>query len=267
MSKLLHADFYRLWKTKSYYICLAVAAAIAIFGAVMTQVSINIMKAATKTEPSMQQGVDKLVENTKTGGFGYLGTCMGDNTIPLLVAIVVSLFVCMYFSSGAIKNAHGFHRSEIYGSVLITSAVSALIMMVVYMLFSFAAASVLWGVGKVDTDIVLGLLKMIGTVSLLLIGCVSLFVMVAMLIRNSGGTIAINIGSFIVVPLLLGIINNLLIKSDVVLVKYWIVNAGAYVAQLKPINDDIIRSLIVAGCYIVVTTAIGLFTFQKRDIK
>jgi len=267
MPKLLRADFYRLWKTKSYYICIAVAAAIAIFGAVMTQVSINMMKAAAKTEPSMQQSVDALTATTKQGGIGYLGTCMNGNFIPLLIAIVVSLFVCMYFSSGAIKNAHGFSRSEIYGSTLIVCSVSALIMMVAYMLFSFAAASVLWGVGKVDTDIVLGLLKMIGTESLLMIGCVSLFVMVAMLIRNSGGTIAINIGSFIVVPILLGIINGLLLKSDVVLSKYWIANAGNFVAQLNPANDDIIRSLIIAGCYIVASTAIGLFTFQKRDIK
>lgn len=267
MSRLLRADFYRLWKTKSYYVCLAVAAAIAIFGAVMTQVSINVMKAAAKTEPSMQQSIDKLVENTKTGGLGYLGTSMSDSTIPLLIAIVVSLFVCMYFSSGAIKNAHGFRRSEIYSSVLITSAVSALILMVVYMLFAFVAATVLWGVGKADTDIILGLLKMIGTVSLLLIGCVSLFVMVATLLRNSGGTIAINLGSFIVVPILLNVINNLLIKSDIVLVKYWIVSASGYVAQLKPLNDDIIRSLIVAGCYIVVSCAVGYFAFEKRDIK
>lgn len=267
MANLLRADFYRLWKTKSYYVCAAVAAALAIFGAVMTQVSINIMKAAVKTEPELQQSVDKMVENTKIGGIGYMSTCMSDNLVPLLIAIVVSLFVCLYFSSGAIKNTHGFGRSEIYGSIFITCSVSALIMMAVYMLFSFAAASVLWGVGKVDTSTVLDFLKILGTVSLLMIGCVSLFLMVAVLIRSNGGTIAINIGSFIVIPLLLNIINSLLIKSDVILPKYWIVNAGAYVAQLKPVNDDIIRSLIVAGCYIVATTAIGLFTFQKRDIK
>lgn len=271
MFKMMHADFYRLWRTKSFFICTAVAAVIAILRVVIIQSSYNILKGVPSTQAGVKESMDLYSQMMKAGGIGQLATCMSGNLIPLLIAIVVSLFVCIEFTSGAIKNAHGFNRSEIYFSTLLTAAVSGLIMMLVYMLLSFSVGSIAWGVGTTDADTAVTLLKIIGIQALLILACTSLFVMVAMLMRNGGGTIAINLGSFIVVPLILGIIdalfNNAAHEKVVNLSQYWVANSGSLAATLRLKNDDIITCLIVAGCYIVIPSAIGAFTFEKRDIK
>lgn len=267
----MNADFYRLWRTKSFYICTAVSAVMAIFNVIIIQAARSILNSTKSTDVSVKASQTAFDEITRSGGIGRLVECMSGNLIPLLIAIVISLFVCIEFSSGAIKNAHGFNRSEIYFSTLLTAAISALIMTLVYMLASFAAGSIAWGIGQTDSNTVPTMLKVLGTEFLVVIACVSFFVMAAMIIRNSGGTIAVNLGSIIIIPLILqiiGILINIVAKySDIVLDKYWVVSAGTAIATLKPAGNDIITALIVAGCYIVITTLLGVYTFQKRDIK
>lgn len=266
MPKLLKAQFYRLWRMKSFYVCLAVAAAFSVLSVVIVQAEMNMYKSMASTEPALQKTADSLSLITKEGGVGRVTGCMEGILIPILIGILISLFICIDFSSGAIKNEHGFHRSEIYVSTLIVTSVLSVIMTLFYMLTSFAAGSIAWGVGTVNKDVILDILKVVGIQNLLIIGCTALFVMVAYLIRNSGGTIAVNLGSQVVVSLILTLISPLLEKHFLIN-QYWICDALGYVAKSNLPNDDIIRSLIVAGCYIVATTAIGLFTFQKRDIK
>lgn len=264
MLKLIRANFYRLWRMKSFYICTAVVAGLTILGVIITQVQYNAYNSST--EPTLKIMAENEHSIMKAGGVGYLGTCMGDITVLMMLAIIVSIFICVDFNTGAIKNTHGFSRNEIYFSTLITSAAASLIMMLAYMLISFVSASIAWGVGKVDSHIIASLFKMIGMESLLIIGIAALFVMVAMVMRNSGGTIAVNMSSLIAVPIILSLVNRLF-SSDVVLTKYWLGTSIMNMATLKPANDDIIRCLIVAGCYIVISTLIGVVTFQKRDIK
>ncbi len=266
MDKILRAQFYRLWRMKSFYVCVAVGAAFAVLGIIIMQAEMGMYKSMVTTQPQLQLTIDNISASIKEGGVGRLAACMGGNLIPILIGIVISLFICMDISSGAIKNAHGFRRSEFYFATLIVTCVLSVIMTLIYMLSSFVAGSIAWGTGTINKDVILNILKLVGIQNLLIVGCASLFVMVAFLIRNSGGTIAVNLGSLIIVSLILTLISPLF-EKDFLIDQYWIGDAISFVAKLNITNDDIIRSLIVAGCYIVIPTVIGLFTFQKRDIK
>lgn len=254
MSGLLKSDFYKLSKMKSFPICLLIALALAVGSIFMLDYTAQFVDMGTYN-----------ASNT------MLSTFAGDSKI--FIAIVVSIFAASEFGFGTIKNiaSRGFSRIGIYFSKLIGACVIALVIQLVYSVAYTGTAAIMWGFGEVSASFWPETLKIIGLEILLTLAYTSVFVMVSMLIRQSGAAIAINLCitmQFINLFVQLAQAGlHKIFNVEVALSDYLLSTNAANLVSGGVTSEMMTRSLLVGIVYFVVFALLGLWSFQKRDIK
>ena len=252
MVNLLKSDFYRLLKSKSLYICAAV-------GAFLMMISLIAVKLlSTMPEVSDEMPFPGALD------FGHVIFTGAD--VHLLMAIFISIFVTAEFVHGTMKNtiSKGYSRTLVYLSKIITSTVASYFIMLVMFIVSVATYMVIYGeLGSLSGKEIL----IIFIELLLHTALASVFVLIAMVVRNNGGTIAINI---ICITLIFPQIFNLLdaiFDLKINFRDYSLVNNITMYYGFIPLKDDIIRSVIVGVVYLVFVTLLGIIVFKKKDVK
>lgn len=254
MLKLLKSDFYKLSKTKSFFICLCILLGLAVGYVFLSHYSYQFVS----TEPH-------------PGASVFVAETFSANSL-IFSAIVVSLFVACEFGFGTIKNtaSKGFGRTEIYASKLIVSCVVSTVFLLAYSLASVVTGTILWGFGPVEPGYWQELLQIIGLEALLNLAFTSVFVFFASLVRQTGGAIAINIClmSFASAMVQMGqMLLHYLFKVEWNISQYLISSNISVVSQGDLTQETILRALIVGIVYFAVTTLSGVWLFSKRDIK
>lgn len=259
MIGLLRSDFYKLFRTKAFYICGILAAALA---------ALDVIMVNSTMDPGMQAYASLM---------GYSGTyalARGIVQVNLFAAIMISMFIPNEFSFGTIKNiaSRGISRANIYLSKVIAGAVITIIYTVVCAAVSFTAGSIMWGTGELTRAIYLDISRMLGLFLLAEISLQCIFVMIGFFVRRTGGTVATNLGIIMIVPTLISLFINYAALNwfkfeNFLFEKYWPSTYTATFASLYIDQADINIGLIVCACYIVASIAVGIFFFYKRDIK
>ncbi len=259
MINLLRADFYKLFRAKSFYICGAIAAALSLLGVVLLNSSIN-----------SDLGIDAAL----LGYDGLYALITGVSQATLFVTIMNSIFVPSEFAHGTIKNiaSRGFSKWSIYASKLLVAIFISVVYVLLCSVCSFALGSAMWGTGEIDRVVFLNIARMLGLFLLAEVAVQSMFVMFGFLIRHTGGTSFTNLGITILAPsLLLPIINFGLREwfklESFDISSYWPATYLTRYLSLDIFNEDVMTGIIVCCAFIVVTTALGIFSFYKRDIK
>ncbi len=259
MVNLLKSDFYKLFRTKSFYICGIIAAALAVLGVV-------ILSSSLKSE----LGIDAAL----LGYDGLYALTTGTGQATLFITIMLSMFIPSEFAFGTMKNiaSRGISRTNIYLSKIIVGV----FITVVYVLFcaaaSFTAGSVMWGTGELTRAVYLDISRMIGLFLLAEVSLQCIFMMVGFFIRQTGGTVATNLAIIIAVPaLVIQFINFAVYQwfkaEDFESSKYWPATYLSKYLSLDIAQTDIITGIIVCSSFIVISLALGIFFFNKRDIK
>lgn len=255
MSGLLKSDFYKLSKMKSFPICLFIELALAVGSIFILDYSAQYYDMGIPYNSSNQ----------------LLSTFAGDS--KFFIAIVVSIFAASEFGFGTIKNiaSRGFGRGGIYFSKLTGACVIALVIQLVYSVAYTGTATILWGFGEISANYWPETLKIIGLEILLTLAYTAVFVMVSMLIRQSGAAIAINLCiTMQFVNLFVSLAQaglHKLFNIEVALSDYLLSTNAAALVNGQITNEMMTRSLAVGLIYFAVFTVLGLWSFQKRDIK
>lgn len=256
MINLLRADFYKLIRRKSFYIC-------ALLGMILSGLSIWTLNLSFNGMPASLFGY-----NASTA-LSY-----GITAGSLFCLIFVSMFVSGEFSFGTMKNiiSSGQSRINIYLSKMIMTLMVVTIYTILCGIVAFIVGGILWGYEGISRDDYLNILRMIGLVISVEFAMNSLYLMVGFLVRGTGGTISINVlmGMIFrdfVLPLLNAGIYKLFENSDFDATKYWPNTYMSSFLSLSVESKDIIMGLTVCLAAILISSAIGIFTFVKRDIK
>ncbi len=273
MIKLLRADFARLFKTPSYWICAAVSLVLCVLNIVLSYLTNN-----------------ELSES--------IGTFMfkdGSN-IMLFSAVFASIYIGTDYSCGTIRNKIivGHKRGEIYLSNLIITSAGALIMRVLSWICEAAFGLIVGG----KLGMPAGRLALLMTVSAFsLIAVCSVFTFIGMVISSKSTGIvasiltlmALVIGGAIIMELLNqpefitqynisinGVPEAELVPNPLhitgalrdVLTVINDVNPGGQAVQLEmnQPHDPHFMPLYSAGVTAVMT-AVGLSVFRKKDLK
>lgn len=281
MFGLIKSDFYKLFRMKSFYICAAIAAVLSGLGIV----SLNMLD---KMQYAMY-GLEDMFISQYTGVYALT---LGLGSATLFTTIVVSMFVAGEFKFGTIKNiaSRGIGRVSIYFSKYIITVFISVIYSLVCAAAAFITGCCLAGVGDFDRAVFLDILEIFGLFLLAQIAMQSIFQMIGFLVRSTGWTIGTNIAIFAFLPtMVLNLVdmavNNWLAPAvtSVEWLSSWLKienfssnNYWPYPYLSEFTNIDILhmdffypiltRGLIVCAVYIILTTAIGILTFQKRDI-
>lgn len=268
MASLLKSNFYRLFKSKAFYICTIVYTA-------LTSLSLLILKLAdniVSENITVESNIDGFMIYKDGLSFGVELFSNGDGI--LFLAVFIAIFITSEFTYGTMKNivSKGFERHKIYISIFLTMVVAALIMVTFNFLFSTFIASILTGsIGSYNGTLLLKTLRLVGIEILLHSAFVSLFVMISIIIRNNGGVIAINVlilmfGGLIYQILELVVRNLLKIDIKFSFSDYSLQN-NIYLAKTTMDGEHILRPILVGLIFLVITLALGIIAFRKSDVK
>lgn len=273
MIKLLRADFVRLFKTPSYWICVAVSLVLCVLNIVLSYLTNN-----------------ELPES--------IGTFMlkdGSN-IMLFSAVFASIYIGTDYSCGTIRNKIivGHKRGEIYLSNLIATSAGALAIRVLSWIFEAAFGLIIGGKLGMPADR-LALLMTVSAFSL--IAVCSVFTLIGMVISSKSLGIVVSILTLMALVIGGAIILELLNQPEFI-AEYSGAGSGGWEAELVPnplyitgdlrdvftvINDVLpggqavqlemnqphdphLMPLYSAGVTAVMTV-IGLSVFRKKDLK
>lgn len=288
MLNLLRSDLFKLFKAKSFRVCMILCVALMAFVAVGQLYSADLF---SNMSPVALQESEKRIEDNNSFGirFGlsnnsenlaktielmqnydantFIKSALSGNVTTLLMAIFISLYIGADFRDGTLRNtvSKGFKRRDIYISKLITVMAATLFLIVLAMLSAVILGGLCWGLGSLDEAAVSLLAYRFVLQTLLHLGLASFFVMVAVFIKQTGPTVAVNICLLIFVSAFLSVGNAVNI-TGFDLLTLWIAEA------LNSLNFDtvsglvVLQTLVMLIVYTLVPTFIGVAVFKKRDI-
>lgn len=168
MAKLIQSNFSRLWKSKSFWVCVIIAVAM-----------------------SLPNLINNVVNNTPWMLGGFITSRAGIDAL-LFAPIFASLFLGTEYANGTIRNklAVGHSRVSVYFSNLITVSVGCLLMLAFYCVLP-TALGVIKGV-KFGMEIDDFMLKIAITVAAA-VALASIFTLLGMLISSKSLTTTITI--------------------------------------------------------------------------
>ena len=281
MLNVLKSDLYKLFRSRALYICLLAAVLFILIVPFSLEALQNMMKTMSpedmaiieQTSESGVQGMNvglsstTLLSEEPLSGQWYLGNVYSGNTLLLVLVIFISIFVSAEFSHGTIKNiaSKGVSRSKIYLSKLLTVMIVTAIFSLVLAAVGTLAASCMWGFGPVSGEVIWQCIRLVLMQTLLHIALVSFFMMICFIMKNSGAAISINICSMMFIPTIFALIDKLL-KKDAWISNIWPATYINSLVTLTPEMSLLIKALAIALIYIVVSSALGMFVFHKKDI-
>lgn len=271
MSSLIKADFKKFSKGKSLLVCSIIALAIGIGMTFLYHAVYDMMQSYLGgidiDELFVITGTSDLstaLSDFPTDAWSTVQSLLGDTTVILLLCIVITLFITTEYSAGTYKNsiARGYSRTAIYFSKLIVSLVAMAILTILYVVPSVFISNALygsWGNADIGTVITTILIDILGLIS------VTVFLtMLAFVIKTSGGAIALTLVLIALVPSVLEIVD--IINKDLNLSQYWLPSTLSLTSNFIS-GNTIWIPITISLCYLVVSLIIGLFVFNKKDIK
>jgi ABC-2 type transport system permease protein len=264
MLNLLRSDFYRLFRSRAFYICTLVA----IF---LHAIGIFVMKWSITMVSNMNTQVEGVpLTLPYKDGLSYGLSALSDGNVHLLIAIFISVFITAEFTHGTMKNvvSKGFQRLQIYLSKFVTMITAAFLMICAMVIISTICGTIVIGSFGSFTGTMVGLsLSIIGVEFLLHAALTAMFILVAMVVRSSGGVIAINILGMSLAPAIYSLIEYIF-KNKFQFSKYGLLkNIQFYYLNTTATGEDFIRSILVGLVFLAASTAIGIFAFKKMDVK
>lgn len=262
MGNLLHFEFRKLFRQKSFYICGAVLLVMVIISVLSVDYAMKISADMAKTNSTLSSAISGNIELT---GLYCLMTMLSGSGIAMILAIFVPLFVCGDYSNGTIKNviAKGYPRTRLFAAKYIVSVVAAVVMSILCWLTAFLTGTALAGIGSGwNASILLPLLAQL----IVVCSYVSLFFMISVLIKKTGAVLAVGIVAPMVITLLISFLDYIINSKSFKIADYWLSGTFANVSAMSVANDILIRSFISAGIYLIVPVVIGLFVFRKSEV-
>lgn len=253
MKQLLRYEFRKLFRSKAFYILLAVQVAVTLIGVVSTKAIENLLQ-----DPN-----DPNYYVSAITGVSQMLTAVTGTIFSMTTAIFASIFLCEDYSSGTIKNivSRGYSRLKVSTSKYLVSFVGVLIMGAASALITFALASALWKVGVWDINATKSLF---GEMAYLL-AYHAFFCFVATLCMKIGATIAINLVAPLFVDLILTLVDTLINLKDVSISNYFFTGIGSSFAANGYANENFGLYFSILLIYFALFVGAGLFISSKKE--
>lgn len=270
---LLKADLFKLKKHKSVWIGVAV-----MFAMILLQFSIYWLGLMAIDSFSGIEEADPESANAAVGALKMIGRTMladysGTAMISLLTLIITCIFIGKEFSNGTVRIlvSRGSNRIKLFFSKWISLAC----LIAAYSVFAFLVCGIFTsfkGYGIPFTGHEFGMLMRCFVLQILCnLSSMSIALMIAFLVRSSGGSIGACIGFYIGFSIVLGILSTVSIFSGnmntdwVIFMPLQQSSIAGSLGKLSTMQTCAVSIMPIV--YGAIAIAIGLVTFLKRDIK
>ena len=277
MGKLIRFEYNKLFRQRSFYICLIISIALIIVSTatikllerfvsgMTTENTATISVEMSEAEADDMEAVaDVFTYNT---GWGISGSAAGMGSCSIILCVFLSIFSCSEFEEGTIKNivSRGYNRTKIYFSKYISAMTGSLIILVMVYVAAFCMGSILWESGSPGRTP-----EMIGYYLIGYLSYATFYFFIAMLFRKIGFSIAIGIVGPTFLDVSLSLLNMLLKLDKVKISDFWIDGCLTDISRISgPNPPDTKRLTIILICllaYLVVLFGAGLLIGKKREV-
>ena len=259
MSRLLRFESRKLFRMVSLYVCLGILVLL-IFINIYTTYS--IVRLAAEEMPA---GMAFSELDLGTDGRGWLLTIAGQSNLMLLLGIFSALFLCADYMQGSAKNVlgRGFSRLSYAGAKLIAAEAVALLFYLVTILTGYAVGSAFFGAGKGLQD---GDLTRLAVQLLSVMAYAAFFAFFSLLIRKSGGAIAVNVLVPSVISLALTLADVLIEEKKIQLSEYWLDHCIAVSTDIGSKSAELGHAALVAAVYLVLFLTLSCLISRKQEV-
>jgi len=291
MSRIFSAELFKIMKGKALRVNLLINIGFALFYAFVVVFAIN-------SDMDMM-GMENMFPGDGVAAIGSSFIIFWQ-IIVICAAVLAGIWVCDEFDNGTIRNvlSKGVSRTKFYVSKLVSVYVVSLVFTVISVIILFATITIAFTVGSTETLDVTNLLLFFAGQFLIYLTYVSLFVMMAFLFRNVGATLGVGIAFPVLIELLfvsllsmsfaepVSFLANIFPQYNIAqfndvfnagiggeIVTYgreYVYELGAYIPVVEETASALNTYLVAAAvsfATVVITTVVGIYTFNKRDVK
>lgn len=262
MGKLLAVDFYKIFRTKFFYVVSLVL------------VAFDVIVSVVNTLASV--GNYELFSTHVSKSGAWVIAYSNFSNVCLLLTILTILFFCSEFSSGTMKNiaTKGFPREFIYLSKFLVGMSCAAFYLLLTLVTSLISSLVVGGnklpnYFELPSNMLFALLFALFFLAVY----VSVSLMVASLVRKSGNSLAIYVILSTLISFLPTLLDNFIkntFRSDFSTKKYMYSECFFEITQRSLVStvssSDVARYLCVGVFFLVLTLGVGIYYFREKDI-
>ncbi|AWI05377.1 ABC transporter permease [Clostridium drakei] len=247
MSNLLKVEFYKLKTSKIFYLTM--------FLNLLQGIAVYAFSENFKLMSGKQ-------------AFTFILSIQSSLALDILIGIFASDYIVTEFSSGYIKNliSYGHKRIDIFVSKSIVYYIGIIVITFIPALVLSSINTKVNGYGEIfNLYSIIFLIKLFLIIMIIYIAIGSIFVLTAFISRNANITI--------IVIVFLDFANRIL---DIIAVQKksleWIFYKSIFaqpgiVLSDKATTSEILQAVLISVVIIVVTTVVGIYVFNKSDIK
>ena len=255
MSNLLHFEFIKLFKSVSFYIC----------GACMILIGMFSFGALALADSFMFAGGLSLAD-IGYSGISFMNKIMSVSDFPVLIGILVSIGICSEYHSKTFKNiwSRGFSRAQVFIAKSIVYSVAAIMYAAVLMILGLLIGTVLWGIGPINTNVILSLLIQL----VMSVAYAMIFVMVAFVFKNTAISVVIAVSCPSMITLGGTILDYILEWRQInIKVSDYLLSANLSFLAIGDASSFVMaRAFLIAVAYIITGLTFGLYSMRKDEI-
>ena len=252
MIHTIQADFYRLFRSKGFWITEIVLFALMLMGATIGAtghlMSVNTTPPESEIPTQGWNGVQALI-NASSQGSNLVFLCI----ILACLVLGVDLIGKLYKNSLTV----GVSRTEFFLAKSVVLASIALMQILISLVIAFVPATILNGVGTMPEGFIGNLLLTIGLQFLCLLAWLSI---ISFILYVTHSYLAVFIG-YLISSILLSM--PMLIFPDIVILRYLSLNV-AY--AMTAYSQAVLYTIIVTVTVILFFTVSGLAVFKKKSL-
>lgn len=245
----------KLFHNKPFYVCGGVVAVLSVLQVLLVYLAQQI------SDTVIFAGI-----NLDFYGSDYLLRVTGGMEINIIVPIVVILFICLDFNTGAIKNvlSRGLTRTEVFLGKLSVAGIAAMMYFFLSLVIGVTLSTIIWGFG----DFTAFHLASLGIQILCVLAYVAFNGFVAFVFKKAGGALAIGILSSMFVPVLTQLLDLILSTEteEVNTIKYTLTGCIQRASTIESTNSELLLATAVPIVYIVVFGVTGWLFFRRQEV-
>lgn len=295
MNRLVSAEIYILFKSKTFKVLCIIAIMVALFSVGISKLisSEDFLKSSLKDmKPEQQEQFIKQLQSSnaedaplvKPGNLGmhlnskdifnptskeiFYGS-FGSGIIEILMAVLIGAMVASEYSSGTIKNvlAYGKKREHYYISKLIASTVGLMLVLGIMISVSTVVSTIMFGWGEPFNLVqLMHMLKIYAVAVIVGASINSLLMVLATVVKSNGTTIGIGIVIFALLPTIVSFLYGKYDWFDKIYEATTAYN-WAIATSIRSTNGHILQATVISLITLVIATTAGIFVFKKQDIK
>lgn len=288
MINLLSGEFYKLRKSRAFYICCLVAVFLTalVYGMLFLADSVQRGEVANGTAGvyvSVAEDKGELQEEASGRLLEEIGIMevlqqMISNSASIVMVVFAAIFVIGEYGTGAIKNivGKGYGREKIFLAKYIVTMAAGLVLLAVTVTATVLAGAVIMQIAGIKQDwsgaFFVDLVQYCGVQCLLGAAIVGVVAAISEICRNMAAGIAIGIGllsglSGLLVNALDFFVRWLFPQSTFRIGDYWILNLMAECPLWDIKASYALHASLVGMAWIILMAGAGILHFKRADIK